>query len=99
MSIRIRFGCSSRASVSPASASVALRTACPADCRRNTARVMFAGLSSTMRTFAISGCRLATRDGPPDFSNEAVGVERALFHDRHDVAIQLVAVLDGDLLG
>ncbi len=37
--------------------------------------------------------------GPPDFGREAVAVELGLFHDRRHVAVQLGAVLGGDLLG
>src|ERR1700730_18392909 len=98
MSIKIRFGCSSRASVSPASASVALITVWPADCSRNTANVMLAGLSSTIRTVDMSGDQLAPRHGSPDFGREAVPVEVGLFHDRRHIGIQPRAILGGDRL-
>ena len=64
MSIKIRFGCSSRASVNPASASSARSTVWPADCSRKAASVMLAGLSSTTSTLAMSGGRVAVRHGP-----------------------------------
>src|SRR5450759_3770716 len=99
MSIRIRLGSSSRANVSPASASIALRTVWPADCSSNTTNVMLSGLSSTIRIFAKSGDRLASRHGPPDFGRKAVTVEVGLSHDRRHTAIQPGAVLGGDLLG
>src|SRR5580700_2535116 len=99
MSIRIRSGCSWRASVSPASAFVALITLWPADSSRKTANVMLAGLSSTIRTVAMSGGRSAPRHGAPNLRCEAVRVEAGLFHDRRHIAVQLGAVLGGDLLG
>src|SRR4029077_2468878 len=99
ISIRIRSGCSSRASVNPTSASVALSTVWPADSSRNTANVMLAGLSSTIRTLAMSGDHLATRHGPADFGHKAVGVELDLVHDRRHITTQLRTVVGGDLLG
>src|ERR1022692_3488684 len=100
ISIRIRFGRSSRANVIPASASVALSTVWPADCNRNTANVMLAGLSSTTRILAMLVRRqLAARHGPPNFGHNAVTVEHGLFYDRRHMAIEPGAVLGGDLLG
>src|SRR5437762_12433680 len=99
MSMRIRLGCSSRASVSPASASLALITVCPADCNRNVASVMLAGLSSTTSTLAMSGNHLAAGHGSPNFVDEAIAVEVGLFHDRQHVAIESITVLGRDVLG
>ena len=47
----------------------------------------------------MSGDQPAPGHGAPDFGREAVAVELGLFHDRRHVAIQLGAVLGGDLLG
>src|SRR5450830_871511 len=99
MSIRIRLGSSSRANVSPASASIALRTVWPADCSSNTTNVMLSALSSTIRIVAKSGDRLASRHGPPDFGRKVVMAELGLFQDRRHIAIQLGPVLGGDLHG
>src|SRR6185503_2001049 len=99
ISIRIRLGCAPRASVSPASASVALNTVWPADCNRNVASVMLARLSSMIRTFAMSDARFATRQGPPDFGHETGGIELGFVHDRRHMAMQCRAVLGGDVLG
>src|ERR1019366_7348910 len=99
ISIKIRFGRSSRANVIPASASVALSTVWPADCNRNTANVMLAGLSSTTRIVAMLGDQLAARHGPPNFGHNAVTVEHDLFYDRRHMASEPGAVLGGDLLG
>src|SRR6185503_15378411 len=99
ISIKISCGCSSRASVRPASASVALITEWPADSSRKTASVMLAGLSSTIRTLAISGDQPAPGHGSPDLCGKAVGVETGLFHDGRDIAGQLRAVLRRDVLG
>src|SRR5450756_328513 len=99
MSIRIRLGCSSRANLSPISASAALSTVWPADCSRNIANVILAGLSSTIRTFAISGDQVAARHGPPDFDPKTVPVELGLFHDRRHLGTQLGTVLGGYPLG
>src|SRR5688572_27818413 len=99
MSIRIRSGCSSRAKVRPASASVALSTVCPADCSRNTPNVMLVALSSTISTLAMSGDQRPPRHGPPHFGHEAVASEVDLLHDHFDIAVQLGTVLDRDLLG
>src|SRR5688572_2377753 len=98
ISIRIRSGCSARASVNPASASVALITVCPAVRTRNVARVMLAGLSSTIRTLATSGDHEAPRQGPLDFRLEALLVQFRLFHDRGHGAAELGTVLGRDLL-
>src|SRR5450631_3828127 len=54
MSIKLRWGFSERASISPPSASVALSTVCPAERSRNIASSMFVALSSMSRTLAIS---------------------------------------------
>src|SRR4026208_2020699 len=94
ISIRINCGCSLRAHVRPASASVALITEWPADSSRKIASVMFAGLSSTIRTLAISGCRPTPGHRPADLRGKAFRVEPALFHDGRDVAIQPGAVLE-----
>src|SRR6266699_694017 len=99
MSIRIRLGCTSRANVSPVSASMALTTVWPADSSRNFTNFMLAALSSTTRTLAMSGDRLSSRHCPPDFGRKAGTVELRLFHDRCDVTIQLDAVLGRDSLG
>src|SRR5450432_3358858 len=99
MSIRIRLGCSSRASINPASASVALSTAWPADCRRKTANVMFVGLSSMIKTLAMSGHHLAARHGPPHFDREAFTVEVVFLHDHRHGAVELAPVLGADLAG
>src|SRR5450759_4087160 len=96
MSIRIRSGWSARANVSPASASIAGITVCPADSRMNVANFMFATLSSTIRILAISDDHIAARHGPPDFGRKAVCVELALLHDRRDIATQPAAILGGD---
>src|SRR5664279_195759 len=99
ISIRINWGCSARASFSPVSAFVALRTVWPTDSSRKSANVMFAALSSTIRTVAMSGDRVAPRHGPPDFHPEPVTVELSLFHDRRHMAAQLRALLGGGLFG
>src|SRR6267154_4614158 len=99
MSIRIRPGCTSRANVSPVSASVTLTTVWPADSSRNFTSFMLAALSSTTRTVAMSDDRLASRHRPPDFGRKAGTVELRLFHDRCDVTIQLDAVLGRNSLG
>src|ERR1022692_4577283 len=99
ISIRMRSGCSARANARPASASVALSTVCRTEFNRNIASVMLVALSSMMRTFAMSVDQLASRYGPPDFDRDAFTVELGLIHDRRHVAIQLGAVLGGDLLG
>src|SRR5580700_8598452 len=98
-SMRMRLGCSSRASVSPASASVATITVWPAVSSSKTASFMFVALSSTTSTFAISYPHPSRRRGPPDFGQEAVAIELGLLHDRQDVATQLDVVLGRDLLG
>src|SRR5476651_2008420 len=99
MSIRIRSGSSSRANVSPASASMARRTVWPADSSSSTANVMLSGLSSTTRIFATSGDRSAVGNGPSDFGRKAVMAELGLFHNRRHIAIQPGPVLGGDQLG
>src|ERR1035441_11079929 len=98
ISIRTRSGRSLRASVSPASASLALRTGWPGASSRNTANVMLAALSSLIRILATSGDQGAVRHDPPDFGRESVTVALALVHDRRHIAIEPVAVLGGDLL-
>src|SRR6185295_1997649 len=99
ISMRIRSGCSARANVNPASASVALSTVWPADCSRKVASAMLAALSSTTNTLATSGGRLSPRHGPADFGRKTVPIEGGLFHDRRHIAIELGAILVGDLLG
>src|SRR5882762_3389626 len=99
MSMRMRSGCSDPASANPISASVALSTLWPTDSSRNVESVMFAGLSSTTSTFAISGRDLTTRHRPADLDGEVARIEVTLLHDRRHKAIQLVAVLGGDLFG
>src|ERR1700682_994550 len=97
MSISTRSGCSPRANVRPVSADVALSTECPADCNRNVPNVMWAALSSMIRTFAMSGHHKPTRHCPPDFGDKAVTVEVGLFHDCHHVAIEFGAVFHRDI--
>src|SRR6266550_2784248 len=87
-----RSGRSSRATATPVSAFVAPSTSCPADSSRNFARVMLAGLSSTIRILAISGDDLTPRHGTPDLDGKAASVEVALAHDRRDITIELLAV-------
>src|SRR6266513_3728448 len=99
MSMRMRSGCSALASASPFSASVALSTLCPTDSSRNVDSVMLAGLSSTTNTFAMSDGHLTTRHCSTDLDGEMASVEVPLLHDRRHIAIQLVAVLGGDLFG
>src|SRR5258705_4177825 len=98
MSIRTRSGCSTRARASPDSASLALNTTWPADWSRNVASVMLAGLSSTTRTFAISGGHPATGHRSPYFGDESVTIEVCLFHDRQHVPIELRSILGRDVL-
>src|ERR1043165_1040146 len=95
MSIRMRSGCSDDASAIPASASTALNEVWPADSSRNVARVMFAGLSSTTRTFAISGWDLAARDSSPDFTGESTAIEISLLQNRRHQSVQLATILGG----
>src|SRR6266550_9037552 len=95
----MRAGCSALASATPVSASVALSTLCPADSSRNDDSVMFAGLSSTTSTFAISDYHFPTRHGAPDFEGEPARVEVGLCHDRRNVPIGLVTVFCGDGFG
>src|SRR3954463_5110075 len=90
--MRMRLGCSARASATPVSASVALSTLCPADSSRNVDSVMFAWLSSTTSTFAMSDWYLATRHCSTDLDGEMSRVEVGLLHDRRYVTIQLVPV-------
>src|SRR3954463_8028719 len=99
MSIRMSAGCSEHARASPLSASVALSTVCPTDSSRKVASVMFAGLSSTTSTFAISGHQLAIRHCPADFERKPVAVEIRLFQNRRYEAVQLVPIFGGDRLG
>src|SRR5512140_2444805 len=99
MSMRISSGRSFLAIVSPSSAFRALITVWPADSSRYMARVMFAALSSTTRTRAISVARVASRHGASDFRREPVAVEVGLFHDRRHVAVQPGAILVGDVHG
>src|SRR5690349_4022990 len=99
MSIRIRSGCSAHASAIPASASTARNEVCPADSSRNVASVMFAGLSSTTRTFAISGCDLPSRDGSPHFAGESTAVEISFLQNGRHQAVQLATILGGYGLG
>src|SRR6478672_11931403 len=98
MSMRIRSGCASRATVSPVSASVAPNTTWPADCSTNVASFMLAALSSTIRTVAISIERVAARHRAPYFSDEAIAIEVGLLHYRRHIAVQLGAVLGSDPL-
>src|SRR5687768_5304704 len=97
MSIRIRSGCSARAIATPASASVAVMTVYPADLSRNTAKVMLAGLSSTIRTLDISGGNLA-RDCPADLRDEALAVEVPFVHDRRHVPVEPEAIIGSNQL-
>src|SRR5450759_1566563 len=60
---------------------------------------MLAGLSSTTRTVAMSGYRVAARHRPPNFADKAITVEVRLFHDRHHIAVETVAILRGDVFG
>jgi len=53
MSMRIKSGCSPRASLNAVSASTALSTLCPALCKSSDVNFMFAGLSSTTNILAI----------------------------------------------
>src|ERR1700680_1162263 len=99
ISIRMRLGCVSRASVKPVSASVALTTVWPADSSTNFANFMLGALSSTTRTVAMSDDRVTSRHCSPDFGHETVSVKVCLFHDRSYVAIQLGSVVGGDALG
>src|SRR5687767_10388138 len=107
ISIRIRSGCASCASVTPASAFVALSTVCPAVSNRNVASFMLAGLSSTIRTVAMSGHHGvlsglgsgAPGHRPPNLGDEPIAVEVRLFHHRHDEPVELRAVLGSDMLG
>ena len=84
-------------SVNPASASVALSTVWPTDCSRNTANVMLVGLSSRSGLLPCQATEWRPT-WPPDFGRKAVAVELGLFHDRRHIAIQLGAVLAGNLL-
>src|SRR5213079_587311 len=95
----MRSGCSAPASATPASASVALRTACPTDSSRNVANVMLAALSSTTNTFAISDHRFALHQCPPHLEREPVTVEVGLLHNRRHEAVQLVAIAGRDGFG
>src|SRR2546423_7273523 len=92
----MRSGCSVPASVTPASASVALSAVCPAFSSRNVASVMFAGLSSTTRTFAMSDHRGPPRYGAPDFTRELPTVEAALLQNRGYQTVQLDAIFGGN---
>src|SRR5690349_13496768 len=95
MSIRIRSGCSAAANARPASASVARNALCPTDSSRKVASVMFAGLSSITRTFAISGCQLPSRDGSPDFAGESTAIEISFLQNRRHQSVQLATILGG----
>src|SRR6185369_15939726 len=99
ISIRMSCGCSPRASVNPASASVAVSTVCPADCSRKTASVMLAGLSSTISTVAMSSALRPAGHRPAYFGGEAIAIEAVLLHDRDHEAVQPEAVLLGNALG
>src|SRR4051812_20471928 len=88
----MRSGCSATASATPVSASVALSTLCPLDSSRNVDSVMFAGLSSTTSTLAMSGENPATRHRSTDLHGEVSRVEVGLLHDRRHATIQLVSV-------
>src|SRR5687767_15009455 len=92
MSIRIRSGCCSRASVNPVSALVAATTVWSADSSRNVDSFMFVALSSTIRMVAMSGDHRAAGHRAPDLGHEALSVEAGLVHDRRDEAIQARAV-------
>src|ERR1700691_6040069 len=95
----IRWGCSSRAKVSPASASVVLSTVWPTDCSRNVTNVILAGLSSITRMVAISGHQTAPAHRAPDFGREQIGVESRLLHDGRHMAIEPDAVIGREVLG
>src|SRR5256885_10572732 len=99
MSIIMRSGCSLSASATPASASSALSTVCPAFSSRNVASVMFAGLSSTTSTFAISNRRVAMGDGSPDFARKLTAGEVTLFQNGGNESVQFASILGGDRLG
>src|SRR6185503_16671564 len=99
MSIRIRWGCSARASVTPASASATGSTSCPADSSRKRASFMLAALSSTTSTRAMSGGDRPSGHGAPDLHREAATLEVRLVHDRRDIAVQPLAFHGADGLG
>src|SRR3984957_18391773 len=99
ISIRTRWGCSARAIVSPASASVALSTVWPADCSRNVANAILAGLSSITRMTATSGDLPPPRQRAPNLGGKQLGVESGLVHDRRHVASEVGVLLGRDVLG
>src|SRR3954468_5102337 len=90
--MRMRLGCSARASATPVSASVALSTLCPADSSRNADSVMFALLSSTTSTFAMSDWYLTTRHCSTDLDGEMSRVKVGFLHDRRHETIQFVPI-------
>src|SRR3954468_1260850 len=99
----MRSGFSTRARLSPASASTALSTEWPFDFRRKTASVMFAGLSSITRTVAIldghcSPQRCSPRHRTPYFRDEIIGAKGCLAHDRGNVAVEPGAICRADFV-
>src|SRR6059058_5967607 len=95
----MRSGCSVSARATPASASSALSTVCPAFSSRNVASVMLAGLSSTTSTFAISNRRVAMGDGSPDFARKLTAGEVTFFQNGGYESVQLASIFGGDGLG
>src|SRR5665213_3135430 len=99
MSIRIKAGCSSRAIVSPISASAAVMTSWPADVSSMVASFMFVGLSSTTRILAMSGHDPPQGHRTLHFCIETLAVEFRLLDDGHHESVELVAILGGNLSG
>src|SRR5687768_18509474 len=98
MSIRIRSGWHSPASVTPVSAVVAVTAVCPADSSRKVDSFMFAALSSTMSMVDMSGHRLPPGHGAPNLADKPLTVEARFPHHRGDKAVEPLALLRCDRL-
>src|SRR5215218_6090166 len=99
MSMRIRSGRHSSASVKPLSALVAGTTVCPTDSRRKVDSSMFVALSSTTRMVDMSDRGLRTGHGAPHLGDEPLAVESSLPHHRGDEAVEPGPVLGTERRG